>query len=230
MLMFMKKWTFCYVRVALTGSERKAVRSKMGSLVWKAIQLVVEKPVTGKEYFQAVAIEMAGWEQGLLWITPTGFPVTQNIKKRDVKPNRVRVTIDGETSIRDYPRYTSELDAGEQANAIAPNFVHSFDSAHLQFSVIAGADEEMTNFLVIHDSFGTDCLSAGRFNHIIREQFVEMYSEKDYINKFHNDCGYLLSEFDDEGDLVSHIELATPRETMGNFDINQVLESTYFFS
>ena len=216
--------------IALSGSERKSIRSKMGGLIWEAILLVVEKPVTGKEYFQAVAQEMSEWNKGLLWVTPTGFPVTQNLKKRDVKPNRVRVTIDGETSVRDYPRYTSELDGGEQANAIAPNFVHSFDSAHLQFSTIAAAEEGMTNFLVIHDSFATDALKAGRFNAIIREQFVKMYSSIDYVSKFHNDCGMQLSEFDEDGDPISVIELATPREARGNFDINLVLESKYFFS
>ena len=131
---------------------------------------------------------------------------------------------------RKYPKYTSELDAGEQANAIAPNFVHSFDSSHLQFSVLAADEEGITNFLVIHDSFATDCMKAGRFNMIIREQFVEMYSTVDYINKFHQDCEMQLSEFDDEGDMLNYIELATPKESRGNFDINQVLESEYFFS
>ena len=226
-------------KIAISGSEEKSARSRMGSLIWEAIKLVVEKPVTGKEYFQAVAIEMAGWEKGLLWTTPTGFPVTQNLKKKDVKPNVIRVTVTDtdmngdkvtETYMRKFPRYTSELDGGEQANAVAPNFVHSYDSAHLQFSVIAGADEGMTNFLVIHDSFGTDCLSAGRFNQIIREQFVLMYSDVDYINKFHNDCEYQLTTFDEEGELVGAVELATPRETRGDFDINEVLTSTYFFS
>ena len=159
--------------VSLTGAQRKGVRSKMGNLIWDAILLVVEKPVTGKEYFQEVAQEMANWEKGLLWFTPTGFPVTQNLKKRDVKSEIIRVTItdvdtDGEkfqeTFKRKYPRYTSEIDGGEQANAIAPNFVHSFDSAHLQYSINAGAKEGMDNFLVIHDSFSTDAKNAGRFN------------------------------------------------------------------
>ena len=205
--------------VSLSGAERKGVRGKMGNLIWEAILLVVEKPVTGKEYFQAVAKEMARWEKGLLWFTPTGFPVTQNLKKRDVKPDRVRVTIEGDTFIRDFPRYTSDIDAGEQANAIAPNYVHSFDSAHLQFSITVAAKEGMENFLVIHDSFSTDCQKAGRFNHIIREEFVKMYSDNEYIRKFHNDCQEQLG-----------VELETMMEKRGDFDIQEVLKSSYFFS
>ena len=215
-------------KVSLTGAERKGIRSKMGNLIWEAILLVVEKPVTGKEYFQSVAQEMADWEKGLLWFTPTGFPVTQNLKKKDVKPEMIRVTItdidtDGEkfqeTFKRKYPRYTSEIDGGEQANAIAPNFVHSFDSAHLQYSIVAAVKEKMENFLVIHDSFSTDCKNAGRFNMIIREQFVKMYTKNDYINKFHNDCQEQLG-----------VDLATPKEKRGTFDMLKVLESEYFFA
>ena len=204
----------------LTGTELKNTRSKMGSLIWDAILQVVEKPVTGKEYFQNIAQEMASWSKGLLWTTPTGFPVLQNLKKREVKPNILRVTIDGNTVMRKYPRYSSsEIDGGDQANAIAPNYVHSFDSAHLQFSITQAYREDMDNFLVIHDSFATDALSAGRFNNIIREEFVRMYNDKNWINKFHNDCQEQLG-----------VELTTPVEEQGDFDITQVLDSKYFFS
>ena len=204
----------------LTGTELKNTRSKMGSLIWDAILQVVEKPVVGKEYFQKVATEMARWDKGLLWTTPTGFPVLQNLKKREVKPNVLRVTIDGNEVKRKYPRYSSnEIDAGDQANAVSPNYVHSFDSAHLQFSILQAYREDMDNFLVIHDSFATDALSAGRFNHIIREEFVRMYNGENWINKFHNDCQEQLG-----------VEFPFEAVEQGDFDITQVLDSKYFFS
>ena len=77
----------------------------------------------------------------------------------------------------------------------------------------------MTNFLVIHDSFSTDCISAGRFNHIIREQFVNMYSANDWINHFHDTCEAVIDH-----------DLLVERQELGNFDINEVLESEYFFA
>ena len=54
---------------------------------------------------------------------------------------------------------------------------------------------------------------------VIREQFVKMYSARDYINKFHNDCQEQLG-----------VDLATPKEKRGDFDILEVLESDYFFA
>ena len=211
--------------------DAKTVRATMGKLIWSAIGNVVEAPVVGKEFFQDVARCMARWEKGLMWFTPTGLPVVQSLKKRDVKPNVLRVTIDGKSVSRKYPKYTSEIDGSEQANAVSPNYVHSFDSAHLQFSINAAAMEGIEDFLVIHDSFATDALSAGRFNEIIREQFVKMYEGMDYLNKFYNDCEAQLEVEDglvkqnDEGQ-----EVPITRMVQGDFDITEVLTSKYFFS
>jgi DNA-directed RNA polymerase len=121
--------------------------------------------------------------------------------------------------MRRYPRYLNEIDGKEQANAVAPNFVHSFDSAHLQLTINAAAKDGMKNFLVIHDSFSTDANNAGRFNKIIRREFVNMYKDFDHVNKFHDECEEMLD-----------ITLETPRETLGDFKIEEVLKSEYFFS
>ena len=203
----------------ITGTQQKLLRSKMGKLVWSAITDVVSTPVIGKDYFQAVAKELAKWDKDLLWFTPTGFPVVQSLKKRDVKSQVLRVTVNGKEVQRQFPKYTKNIDGAEQANAVSPNFVHSFDSSHLQSSITEASYEGMTNFLVIHDSFSTDCQSAGRFNHIIREQFVEMYDTHDHLNKFHDLCQERLG-----------FPMMTTRMQQGDFDVTNVLESDYFFA
>lgn len=202
----------------VSAAQKKAIRSLIGKLVWEAITLVVEKPVTGKEYFQAIATELAIAGSGLTWVTPTGMPVRQMLMKKEVKPHKVRVTVNGKALCRHYPRYSDEIDAREQANAIAPNFVHSFDSSHLQLTVNAAANEGMTNFLFIHDSFATDCNDATRFNDIIREEFVKMYKQ-DHVNTFH-----------DRVEVILDRESEVPRQTMGDFNMQEVLSSRYFFA
>jgi DNA-directed RNA polymerase len=202
----------------VSSAQKKNIRSLIGKLIWEAITLVVEKPVTGKEYFQEIATELAKAGSGLTWITPTGMPVKQMLMKKEVKPHKVRVTVNGKALCRHYPRYSDEIDAREQANAIAPNFVHSFDSSHLQLTVNAAVVEGMTNFLFIHDSFATDCNRATRFNDIIREEFVKMYKE-DHINGFH-----------DRVEVVLDRKSGVPRQTMGDFNMQEVLSAKYFFS
>lgn len=204
--------------VGLSAAQKKSIRSLIGKLIWEAITLVVEKPVTGKEYFQEIATELARAGSGLTWITPTGMPVKQMLMKKEVKPHKVRVTVNGKALCRHYPRYSDDIDAREQANAIAPNFVHSFDSSHLQLTVNTAADEGMVNFLFIHDSFATDCNNASRFNDIIREEFVKMYKE-DHVNRFHDRIEIILGH-----------KSETPRQVMGNFDMKEVLSASYFFA
>ncbi len=202
----------------VSAAQKKSIRSMIGKLIWEAITLVVEKPVTGKEYFQAIATELANDGHGLTWLTPTGMPVRQMLMKKEVKPHKVRVTVNGKALCRHYPRYSNEIDAREQANAIAPNFVHSFDSSHLQLTVNAAAKEGMTNFLFIHDSFATDCNDATRFNDIIREEFVKMYQE-DHVNNFHTKVETVLDR-----------ELPFERQEMGEFNMDKVLEAKFFFA
>ena len=202
---------------SVTAAQLKKVRTRIGNAMWESIGNVVGAPVDGKEYLQAVAKELAEANLPVYWVTPSGFPVRQEIKKR--VPKMIEVKIDGERVQRTIPRYVNELDGADQANAVSPNFIHSFDSAHLQLTVKAAAKEGMTNFLVVHDSFATDANSAARFNEIIREEFVGMYKDRDHLNEFHDRVESQLG-------TTSIVE----RMTQGNFDINRVLGSTYFFS
>jgi DNA-directed RNA polymerase len=202
----------------VVASQKKVIRSYMGKAIWTAITHVVEKPVSGKEYFQSMANELAESGSGLSWFTPTGFPVKQMMMKKDIKSNRIRMTVNGKTLTRQYPKYTKEIDAREQANAVAPNYIHSFDSSHLQLTVNASYDEGIRSFLFIHDSFATDCNNSERFNKIIREEFVKMYHDN-HLGSFHKHVAHVLGR-----------EPEVAPQELGNFDLNKVLGSDYFFS
>ena len=202
---------------SVTAAQLKKARTRIGSVIWDSIGQVVGAPVEGKEYLQAIAEELAEANLPVYWVTPTGFPVRQEIKKRI--PKMIEVKIDGERVQRTIPRYVNELDGKDQANAVSPNFIHSFDSAHLQLTVKAAAKEGIENFLVVHDSFATDSNSAARFNEIIREEFVGMYKNRDHLNEFHDRVEAQLGR-----------ESGVARMVQGNFDIDKVLKATYFFS
>ena len=202
---------------SVTAAQLKKVRTRIGGTIWDSIGQVVGAPVEGKEYLQAIAQELAESNLPVTWVTPTGFPVRQEIKKRI--PKMIEVKIDGDRVQRTIPRYINELDGADQANAVSPNFIHSYDSAHLQLTVKAAAAEGMTNFWFVHDSFATDANSAARFNEIIREEFVGMYKGSDHLNEFH----------DKVEEQLGH-ESSVDRMVQGDFDIDQVLEATYFFS
>ena len=215
------------MHLAMTETGRKEVRKIMKKLIWKSILSNVGAPVFAKVHMQKIAEAMALEGKGLKWFTPTGLPVLQMVMAKETKMRRAKVTVLGRSVDRHYPIDSRTINFKEQANGIAPNFVHSFDSAHLQKTVIAARKEGMEDFLLIHDSFAVDANSAARFNHIIREQFVDIYLGRDYLREFHEECERQL----DGMSLVDPetCELLKPME-IGDFDVRQVLDSEYFFS
>lgn len=110
-----------------------------------------------------------------------------------------------------------DVNARKQANAIAPNFIHSMDASHLQLTVCTAADSGIAHFAMIHDSYGTTVAQAGQLFSIVRECFVKMYTEHDVLKEFAEEVSHLVNE-----------DLPEP-PSKGGFDINEVLNSLYAF-
>ena len=85
-------------------------------------------------------------------------------------------------------------------------------------TVNAMANKGCTSFAVIHDDFGTHCTKVPELYKVLREQFVEMYSNNDPLfdfKKYHEaEYGIKLP------DLPS----------MGSLKLSQVIDSKYFFA
>ena len=76
-----------------------------------------------------------------------------------------------------------KVDKIKAANAVAPNFVHACNAAHLLRTVDAAVSEGITPLATVHDSFGGLPSRAERFRNIIREQFERMYQEHDVLQE-----------------------------------------------
>ena len=75
----------------------------------------------------------------------------------------------------------AEIDKARAVNAVAPNFVHACDAAHLLRTVNAAVSEGITSIATVHDSFGCLPPRAARFHKIIREELARMYEEHDVL-------------------------------------------------
>ena len=123
-------------------------------------------------------------------------------------------------NIRTKPKGT--IDKIKQRNAAAPNFIHSLDASHLMFTVLAGIEDNIEDYLLIHDSFATHMADTERFFYLIREQFVAMYEHFDVMQDLHDTTFEQLSPAG-RSNIVE-----TPER--GELNINQVLESSYAFA
>lgn len=104
-----------------------------------------------------------------------------------------------------------------QKAAFPPNFVHSLDSSHMMMTAIT-CKEAGLHFAGVHDSFWVHACDVDKMNQILREQFVELYSMPILEN--------LLEEFQM---LFPTVEFP-PCPAQGNFNVREVLTSTYFFN
>lgn len=198
-----------------TESNGYQAAAYMAKLIWNSVRKVVVKAVEGMEWLQKVARMICKNENVVQWTTPMGLLIHQPYLTTKTKTYRLRFA---QTQKRIYVPYTlGDVDSRKQANAIAPNFIHSMDASHLQLTVCTAVDQGINHFAMIHDSYGTTVADAGVLFKTVRECFVKMYTEHD-----------VLKEFAEE---VSHLtEKELPElPSKGSFDIHEVLSSLYAF-
>ena len=192
----------------------------MAKLIWDSVKTTVIKAVEGMEWLQKVADLICHDNHVVTWNTPNGFPVQQNYMKMKQETIQLRFN---KARVRFYnQRETDDVDNRAQRNGIAPNFIHSMDACHLQRVVNAMKQLGDDNFMMIHDSFGTDCAHAGLLYKVIRQEFVNLYKDQNHLANFLESVKYLIG--DDKWSKVPEIP------TFGNLDLDLVTQSDFCFA
>ena len=192
----------------------------MAKLIWDSVKTTVIKAVEGMEWLQKVADLICNDNHVVTWNTPNGFPVQQNYMKMKQETIQLRFN---KARVRFYnQRETDDVDNRAQRNGIAPNFIHSMDACHLQRVVNAMKQLGDDNFMMIHDSFGTDCAHAGLLYKVIRQEFVNLYKDQNHLANFLESVKYLIG--DDKLSKVPKIP------TFGNLDLDLVTQSDFCFA
>ena len=192
----------------------------MAKLIWDSVKTTVIKAVEGMEWLQKVADLICHDNHVVTWNTPNGFPVQQNYMKMKQETIQLRFN---KARVRFYnQRETDDVDNRAQRNGIAPNFIHSMDACHLQRVVNAMKHLGDDNFMMIHDSFGTDCAHAGLLYKVIRQEFVNLYKDQNHLANFLESVKYLIG--DDKLSKVPEIP------AFGNLDLDLVKQSDFCFA
>lgn len=183
--------------------------------LWEAIEKTVIAARAAMDWLQEVAGIMTDQDLPMWWVNPVGFPVFQDNRKQKVK--RVSCTLFGDTKLNVFEA-GSKLDKRKQMQSVSPNFVHSLDAAHMMKTILTAKAEGITDFAMIHDDFGTHAGNTDKFRSIIQQTFVDMYKTYTPLDDLYTSCALAAPE----GTIPS-------LPTSGSLDINQVLESDYFF-
>ncbi|KAF7808990.1 DNA-directed RNA polymerase 1B, mitochondrial-like [Senna tora] len=154
---------------------------------------------------------IASENQPVRWTTPLGLPVVQPY--RQFGRHLVKTSL----QILTLQRETDKVMVKRQRTAFPPNFVHSLDGSHMMMTAVA-CKKAGLNFAGVHDSYWTHACDVDTMNKILREKFVELYEAPILEN--------LLESFEKSFPSLSF----PPLPARGDFDLREVLESTYFFN
>ena len=184
----------------------------MRDKTWTAIEQTVESAQLIMSWLKKCASITAKKGHALHWVSPAGFPVTQEALEYKqtaiytlLQRVHIPLTEDGKISVH------------RQQRCMPPNFVHALDAAHAQLTVCHALQDGITSFNMIHDSFGVHACHVSAMATAIRVQFVRMYAFSD-----------ILADYKEQWEMQTSCELPDPPER-GSFDLRQVTQSLYFF-
>ena len=116
------------------------------------------------------------------WVTPSGFKVEQKRDKYTTK--QVEATLMGRCRMRLFDAVTGP-DINKHKSSGAPNLIHSLDASllHLAFQRFDAP------FSVIHDSVLCRSTDMALLSTLVRETYMFLFAENDYLNDFANQIG-----------------------------------------
>ncbi|NXR49090.1 RPOM protein, partial [Hippolais icterina] len=161
------------------------------------------------------------------WVTPLGLPIIQPYyRSRSTVLNcgMQRVSVRNSNN-------TQKPDTVKQKNAFPPNFIHSLDSTHMMLTALHCLRKGLT-FVSVHDCYWTHALTVDVMNQVCRQQFVALHSEKILQDL----SEFMLEKYcSSSTEPIAHwqkrlMEQLSNVPRTGEFNLKQVMDSTYFFS
>ncbi|MBB4345243.1 DNA-directed RNA polymerase [Rhizobium leguminosarum] len=188
----------------------------MGGLIWDSVGEVVVKAREAMDWLQAASQVASKEGLPINWSTPVGFLVQQAYRVPNMK--RVDTTFNSQRLQIRYQHGVGKIDSRRQASGISPNWVHSLDASHLMKTIGRSKREGINSFSMIHDSYGTHAGNAWALARYLREEFVQLYSQVDVLERF-------------KAELEAQTGEQLPDlPAKGKLDLEQVLESPFFFA
>lgn len=211
-----------------TTVQTNAAAKFLAKINMEAIREVISSAAAGMEFFKTIAGALAHEGKPVRWTTPTGFVVVQKYSDYDMKKVKLylhdrKTHVDKRTQVTVRERPKSSINKRKSKAGIAPNFIHSMDSAHLMKTVLLCKANGVDDFFLIHDSFASTPSNTDLVYGAVRAAFVEMYDGFCMYEKFLDEANQQLSTQGRDA-----LEVKIPDK--GNLDLDMVLESEYCFA
>ncbi len=172
-----------------------------------AMDLIVPGPMRVMKWIESeVSKAIKRGAKELQWVTPSGFVVSQKIFKQEYE--RITLKVLGQCNMRVGTGDSDKVDKARHKAATAPNLIHSLDASLLCLAALRFNNP----IALIHDSVLCRATDMTELFRIVRETYMHLFAEHDYLTDFANQIGA-----EDEPPII------------GDLKPESVIESTYFF-
>jgi len=199
-----------YIREALKDKGVEVEKDDLTATVKAvrdAMNVIVPGPMRVMKWIESeVSKAIDRGNKQLQWVTPSGFVVTQKLMKKNVE--RIRLQLLGDCNIFVATGDKDKVDKAHHKNATAPNLIHSLDASLLHLSAL----RFNAPLALIHDSILCRATDLNIISSIIRETYVHLFAEHDYLKSW-----------------AEQIGAESDPPIIGTLDPESVIESTYFF-
>jgi DNA-directed RNA polymerase len=193
--------------------------SWLAAIMYDQISISLYSASTIMAWLRAASRIASSNDLPIRWQTPAGFPVLQAYQNS--KHETLESIIAGARVQLHLVKETTVINRAKQANGISPNYVHSLDAAHLMRSTNAMSKQGISSIAMIHDSYAVHAAHVDTMNYLIRQQFVEMYSE-DVLQSFSDQLAEQLPQ-----ELSAKI---TAIPDKGTLELADIIDSEFFFA
>jgi DNA-directed RNA polymerase len=199
-----------YIRDALKEKDveiEKDDLTKTVKAVRDAMDEVVPGPMAVMSWIELeVAKAIDRGKDELTWVTPSGFVVTQRLMKKLTQTLELQLL--GRCKITVATEDGDKVDKSHHKNATAPNLIHSLDASLLHLTALR-FDAPIA---LIHDSVLCRATDMGLLSCLVRETYMHLFAEHDYLN-----------------DFAQQIGAESEPPIIGDLEPESVIDSTYFF-
>jgi len=201
------------------GDKLMYASEYLASAIWTNIESTVIKAKEAMKWLKNISKLAAKMNIPINWKVCTGFWVQQHYQ--EVNHRRIETKLGDKIIKLTITEDKKKINKRRQAQGISANFVHSLDAAAMMLTVNKCRTKGITDFQMIHDSYGTHATNIETMGQCLREVFVEMF-EENVLETFRDHIYGILSP-----KLQAKL---TPIPEMGKLNIHDVKDSKYFFA
>tara|TARA_R100000008_G_scaffold85600_2_gene75970 strand:- start:805 stop:3252 length:2448 start_codon:yes stop_codon:yes gene_type:complete len=188
---------------------------ELARAIQASLNQVLSSSNAGKSWLKEISDIATKNNKHLMWTTPSGFRVVHYYTENQTRRSIAKLFNNRELT---FFVKTDRPNGRAARQAIAPNYIHSLDAAHMFLVLERMLREQITeDFCMIHDSYGCHANFIDQLHKITREEFASMhrYNQLEFFKTdVQNTLGVNLPDI----------------PTRGDFNVDRVLESEYFFS